>query len=155
MVLETGAPVPQVSATNQDGERVTVEFTEPTVLYFYPRDGTPGCTTEAKQFDEERESYEEAGVAVYGVSTDDVQSHREFADEHDLGFDLLADPDGKVTEAFDVSMADGTPQRTTYVCARKQVCGIYEGVHPDGHARNVLHDIIDLGLAHLEKQEDG
>jgi peroxiredoxin Q/BCP len=152
MVLATGAPVPQVTATNQYGDRVTVPFADPTVLYFYPRDGAPACTTEAEQFQAEIDAYREAGVAVYGISTDDVQSHREFADDCGLDFDLLADPDGNVAEAFDVDLdaTGGRIRRTTFVCARRQVCGIYEGVRVEGHARNVLNDILDLGLATLD-----
>ncbi len=149
MVLETGAAVPQVSATTQDGERTTVDFAAPTVLFFYPRDGTPGCTTEARQFDAELDAFREAGVRVYGVSTDDADSHSEFAAKEDLGFDLLADPDGKVAEAFGVDTAGGAADRTTFVCAGGQVCGVYEGVHPDGHARQVLRDMLELGLVSL------
>jgi peroxiredoxin Q/BCP len=150
MVLDTGSAVPHVTATNQDGERVTVTFETPTVLFFYPRDGTPGCTTEANGFDAELESYREAGVEVYGVSTDDADAHRDFADSEDLDVELLADPDGKVADAFGVETSDGSATRTTFVCARRQVCGVYEGVNPDGHARNVLKDILDIGLANLE-----
>lgn len=150
MVLETGEAVPEVTATNQHGEEVTAEFDVPTVLFFYPRDETPGCTVEASQFQAELETYHEAGVAVYGVSTDDVDSHSEFADKEGLEFDLLADPDGKIADAFGVAVSDGAARRTTFVCARKQVCGLYEGVRPDGHARSVLEDIIDVGLATLE-----
>lgn len=150
MVLETGTAVPEVSAATQDGERVIVDFAAPTVLFFYPRDGTPGCTTEARQFDAELETFHEAGAYVYGVSTDDAESHRTFADEHDLGFDLLADPDGKVADAFGVDTSGGATDRTTFVCAGGQVCGLYEGVRPDGHAREVLRDILDMGLASLE-----
>lgn len=150
MVLDTGTSVPQVAATNQDGERLTLDFVPPTVLYFYPRDGTPGCATEACQFDSELATFQKAGVDVYGVSTDDVDSHREFAREQDLDFDLLADPDGKVADAFGVETTDGVAERTTFVCARGQVCGVYEGVYPDGHARNVLNDMLDVGLVTLE-----
>ena len=150
MVLETGTQVPEVNATTQHGERVTVEFVEPTVLFFYPRDATPGCTTEATQFDAELDTYREAGVDVYGVSTDDVESHREFADSEDLEVTLLADPEETVAEAFGVPVENGAAKRTTFVCAKRQVCGLYEGVSPDGHARNVLKDILDIGLASLE-----
>jgi len=149
MVLETGAPVPPVTATNQDGERTTVEFAVPTVLYFYPRDDTPGCATEARGFDAELDAYREAGVRVYGVSTDDADSHRAFAEKHDLGFDLLADPDGEVADAFGVETTDGTPRRTTFVCAGGQVCGVYENVRPDGHARDVLRDMLAVDLVSL------
>ncbi len=150
MVLGTGTSVPEVSATTQDGERVTVDFAAPTVLFFYPRDGTPGCTTEALQFDAELETFREAGARVYGVSTDDAESHRAFAAEHDLGIDLLADPDGKVADAFGVDTSGGAADRTTFVCAGRQVCGVYEGVHPDGHARQVLQDMLDMGLVSLD-----
>ena len=150
MVLDTGDSVPEVTATTQEGERVTVTFADPTVLFFYPRDGTPGCTTEAKQFDAELETYRDAGVDVYGVSTDDADSHREFAQHENLDVTLLADPDERIAEAFDVPVKDGATERTTFVCAQKQVCGLYEGVSPDGHARNVLKDILDIGLATLD-----
>jgi peroxiredoxin Q/BCP len=151
MVLDTGDPVPPVTATTQDGDRITVDFAAPTVLYFYPRDGTPGCTTEAAEFDAELETFREAGAVVYGVSTDGVDSHRAFADEQGIGFDLLADPDGKVADAFGVDTTGGAAARTTFVCARGRICGVYEGVRPEGHARDVLRDMLDLGLVSLEE----
>jgi Peroxiredoxin len=151
MLLDTGDPAPRVTATNQDGERVTVDFAAPTVLYFYPRDGTPGCTTEAEQFDAELDTYREAGVRVYGVSTDDAGSHREFADEQNLAVELLADPEGAVADAFGVDTTGGAADRTTFVCAGEQVCGVYEGVRPDGHARQVLGDMLEMGLVSLEE----
>jgi len=152
MVLDTGEQVPEVTARNQHGEEVTVEFVQPTVLFFYPRDGTPGCTTEASQFDAELATYEEAGVAVYGISTDDVDAHRAFAEEEDFDVTLLADPEGNVAEAFGIELRDGGAARTTFVCARKQVCGLYEGVRPDGHARQVLGDMLDIGLVTLDDE---
>lgn len=151
MPLEPGEPVPPVTAPTQDGERVTLEFDEPTVLFFYPEDGTPGCTTEANQFDREFETYREAGVAVYGISTDDVESHAAFAESEDLDVTLLADPDGKVAEAFGVEVTNGAAARTTFVLAGGQVCGLYEGVRPDGHARNVMMDMLNEGLVELEE----
>ncbi|WP_254272623.1 peroxiredoxin [Haloarcula marina] len=150
MVLEPGRPVPDVTATNQWGEEVRPNFSTPTVLYFYPEDDTPGCTTEAKQFNDRYDAYETAGVSVYGVSTDDVDSHCEFAEAHDLRFDLLADPDGKIAAAFDVEMRDGRARRTTFVVAQQQVVGVYEGIHPDGHAGDVLRALDDAGLIDAE-----
>ncbi|MHB9287571.1 peroxiredoxin [Halobacteriales archaeon Cl-PHB] len=152
MPLEPGEPVPPVSADTQDGDRVTVDFAAPTVLFFYPEDGTPGCTTEASQFDRELETYREAGVAVYGVSTDDADAHAAFATDEDLDVTLLADPDARIVEAFDVERDDqGRAKRTTFACAEAQVCGLYEGVRPDGHARNVLADMLDTGLVTLDE----
>lgn len=148
MALSTGDPAPAVSATNQDGETVSPDFTEPTVVYFYPRDGTPGCELEATQFQAERDSYRDAGMDVYGVSTDDVESHREFANENDLEFDLLADPAGDVAEAFDLEVTDDFVSRQTFVLANGEVKAVYdpEDVNPDGHAREVLADALDAEL---------
>jgi peroxiredoxin Q/BCP len=151
MPLDPGDPVPPVNATNQHGERLSIDFEAPTVLYFYPEDGTPGCSTEADQFQREQETYRDAGVAVYGVSLDDVDSHADFAESQGIEFDLLADPDGNVADAFAVErMEDGRTKRTTFVLAGGQLCGLYEGVRPDGHARNVLMDMLDMGLVELD-----
>lgn len=150
MTLETGDSAPRVEAENQRGETVELDFDEPTVLYFYPRDDTSGCTVEAKQFDAELETYRDAGVAVYGVSTDDVDSHEAFADKYDLGFDLLADPDAEIADAFGVDTSRGAAERTTFVLADGEVQAIYGGVQPDGHARDVLSDMLDDGLVVLE-----
>ncbi|WP_137286665.1 peroxiredoxin [Halorussus salinisoli] len=150
MTLETGDDAPTVEATNQRGETIALDFSEPTVLYFYPRDDTPGCTTEAEQFDRELESYHDAGVSVFGVSTDDVESHEEFAEKYELRFDLLADPEGEVADAFGVDTSRGAAPRTTFVLADGEVKAVYEGVDPDGHARDVLGDMLDDGLVALE-----
>jgi len=120
------------------------------VLYFYPRDDTPGCTTEAEQFDAELESYRDAGVSVYGVSTDDVESHEAFAETYELRFDLLADPEAEIADAFGVDTSRGAAERTTFVLADGEVKAVYDGVNPDGHAREVLADMLDEGLVALE-----
>ena len=151
MVSQQGDPAPAVSAPNQHGETVSPDFEEPTVLYFYPKDDTPGCTTEAAQFVAERDSYEDAGVAVYGVSTDSVESHRAFADDQDVWFDLLADPDGDVAEAFDLDLRRGVAPRTTFVLVDGEVERVYEDVDPDGHPREVLMDLLDDGLVELDE----
>ncbi|ELY65931.1 peroxiredoxin [Natrinema versiforme] len=149
MVLTAGDDAPTVTAPNQDGDTVSPAFEEPTVVYFYPRDDTPGCTIEANQFQRERETYRDAGVDIYGVSTDDVDSHRSFCDSEGLKFDLLADSDGEIAEAFDVDLRDGATARTTFLLADGKVEAVYEGVDPDGHAREVLLDAVDDGLVTL------
>ncbi|RQG93150.1 peroxiredoxin [Natrarchaeobius halalkaliphilus] len=151
MVLEPGENAPTVTALDQDGEDVELAFDAPTVLYFYPRDATPGCATEARQFDRELEEYRDAGVSVYGASTDDVDSHREFRDDEGLDFDLLADPDGELADAFDVDRTRGATERTTFVLADGEVQSVYEGVDPDGHAREVLEDALEDGLVTLSE----
>ncbi|SDR43805.1 peroxiredoxin [Natronobacterium texcoconense] len=154
MTLEEGANAPTVTARNQDGETITLEFEEPTVLYFYPRDDTPGCTIEANQFQRERETYRDAGVAIYGVSTDDVDSHQDFCEQEGLEFDLLADPDEEIADAFDVEKreTDAGPaptERTTFFLADGEVEAVYEDVDPDGHARDVLLEAMDEGIVTL------
>jgi peroxiredoxin Q/BCP len=145
--LKPGDNAPTFAAENQDGERVVCQYDEPTVVYFYPRDDTPGCTVEAEEFDAAIDAYREAGVAVYGVSTDGVESHRDFADEYGLDFDLLADPEGSVADAFDVPITNGAAARTTFVVVDDQVVATYEGVHPEGHAEDVLQDLVETGIA--------
>lgn len=149
MVLSEGESAPEVSARNQDGEAVSIDGTEPAVLYFYPRDDTPGCSLEARQFQAELETFAEAGVTVYGVSTDGVDSHADFASSEDLEFDLLADPDSALVEAFDVETRSGAAARTTFVLDDGRVWRVYENVSPDGHARSVLEDLLDAGLVEL------
>ncbi|EMA34942.1 peroxiredoxin [Haloarcula japonica] len=150
MVLEPGTDVPTIRATNQRGDAVQPAFEQPTVLYFYPADDTPGCTTEAEQFEEYAQQFADAGVSVYGVSTDGVASHRDFAEANGISFDLLADPEGRLSEAFDVPLVDGRSQRTTYVIARERVVAVYERVAPDGHATNVFEDLVDTGIIAAE-----
>lgn len=149
-MLDEGDDAPAIEAQNQHGEVVSPAFAEPTVVYFYVEDGTPGCATQADQFTREDETYEDAGVAVYGVSTDEVADHREFAEAHDVPYDLLADPDGSVCAAFGVDRDhNGRAERVTFVLAEDEVQRVYEGVSPDGHAREVLMDMLDNGLASL------
>jgi len=83
-MLSEGDEVPRAEAANQDGDTVTLDYEDPTVVYFYPKDDTPGCTTEAKGFEKEADEYEAAGVRLYGVSTDGIDSHCDFAEEQGL-----------------------------------------------------------------------
>lgn len=149
MTLEVGEIAPEVRLPNQDGETVEVDMHGPVVLYFYPRDHTSGCTTEARQFELERETYEEAGVTVYGISTDDVETHADFCEAEGLGFDLLADTEVEVADAFDVSIHANKTKRTTFVVIDGEIHRVYANVNPDGHARSVLKDLLDDGIVEL------
>lgn len=150
MVLEPGEAPPGPTAPNQHGQPTTPDREGPTVLFFYPEDGTPGCEIETEQFGLEAESFEDAGVSVYGVSVDDVDSHRAFAEEMGVEFDLLADPDGELLSAYDVGRDDrGRARRTTVVLLDGEVHRVYENVTPDGHARRVLEDLLEDGIVKL------
>ncbi|WP_336136543.1 peroxiredoxin [Natronomonas amylolytica] len=149
-MLNAGDPAPDIDAPNQHGETVAPDIDAPTVVYFYVEDGTPGCSTQADQFSREADAYEDAGVTVYGVSTDDIDSHWEFAEREGTDYDLLADPDGDLCTAFGVPRDhDGRAERTTFVLADGEIQRVYTGVSADGHARDVLMDMLDDGLVSL------
>ena len=102
MPIEEGKPAPQFTLENQDGEKVALKDFEDrmVVVYFYPKDDTPGCTKEACGFRDLWGEISETGAAVLGISPDDVDSHRTFASKYDLPFTLLADPDHEVMETY-------------------------------------------------------
>lgn len=141
-MLEAGDPAPEVSAENQRGETVTLDFEEPTVVYFYPKDFTGGCTIQANDFQDALPEFRESEVDVYGVSLDDVETHADFAEEEGIDFDLLADPDGEVADAFGLDTSEGYTDRRTFLLADGEVVRVYdpETADPSGHAREVLTD---------------
>jgi peroxiredoxin Q/BCP len=109
------------------------------VLYFYPRDNTPGCTVEGKEFRELYEQFIALDCAVVGVSTDSVESHRGFAEKHRLSFPLLADTAGELAAAFGV-LEGGRAQRATFVLDRDgRLARSFLDVTPRGHAQRVLN----------------
>lgn len=147
-MLSEGDSVPDVTAPNQHGEDVSPDFRTPTVVYFYQQDGAPGCHVEAEQFEADLEGFENAGVAVYGVSTNSVASHAEFADKLDLTFDLLADPEGTVANAFGLDVVEEHDyiDRNTFVLADGAVKAVVDvdSINPDGHADEVLATTREL-----------
>ncbi|WP_276272626.1 peroxiredoxin [Haloarcula litorea] len=142
-MLDAGDAAPEISAPNQHGETVSPDFAEPTVVYFYPKDFTGGCTIEARDFQDHYPQFEEGGITVYGVSMDDADTHADFAEEEGLLYDLLADPDGEVAEAFGLDTSEGRTDRVTFVLADGEVTAVYdpELSDPSGHAEEVLHDL--------------
>jgi len=117
--LAVGDPAPDFSLPSQKGGVVNLRdllATSEVVLYFYPKDNTPGCTAEAKAFRDNYEVFKEMGAEVVGVSSDSVDSHIDFASRCDLPFTLLSDPGGKVRKLYDVPSTFGVlPGRVTYV----------------------------------------
>ncbi len=119
---------------------------KPVVLYFYPKDDTPGCTTEACGFRDQYKEYSDAGVLVIGVSPDSSQSHMKFKAKYDLPFMLLADEGHKVCELYGVwgrkkAMGreyDGVFRTTFLISPQGKIIKVFEGVKPDGHSAEVL-----------------
>jgi len=146
-LLQAGQPAPTLSATDQNGVSRTVggPGAQWLLVYFYPKDGTPGCTTEACAFRDAWTLYDEAGVMIYGVSTDDAASHKEFAEEHQLPFPLIADPDRTWADAFGVGSMLGMAERVSFLIDPEgQVVAQYPDVDPGVHANQVLKDVERL-----------
>jgi peroxiredoxin Q/BCP len=141
-LLEQGSQAPALAATAHDGTAIDLRaLGKPTIVYFYPKDDTPGCTTEACAFRDIWAEYQTAGVLVIGVSTDDDASHREFAEKHELPFPLIADTDSNWARAFGVRTNGGYAQRVSFLIDSKgMVAKVYPGVDPGVHAREVLAD---------------
>lgn len=121
-MLEKGATAPEFELPDQDGRRHTLKSLlaeGPVVLYFYPADFTPGCTKEACSFRDLHQELLRAKLRIVGVSPQDVDSHRRFADRHHLNFLLLADPDKSVIKAYDLDGPLGFGvRRGTYLIGR-------------------------------------
>lgn len=119
-----GDPAPDFSLVSTSGEVVRLSdlLGRPVVLFFYPKDDTPGCTAEACSFRDHHQAFLDAGAQVLGISSDSPESHRRFASRHQLPFPLLSDSDGSVRRAYDVPRTFGLiPGRVTYVLDRSGI----------------------------------
>jgi len=147
-MVEEGKPAPDFEATTDAGERVKLsDFRgKPVVLYFYPKDDTPGCTVEACGFRDAYSAFTERGAVVLGVSPDDEASHVRFKEKYELPFPLLADPEHAVAEQYGVWGEKNYAgrkymgiNRTTFVIdADGNLVKAMHNVKPDGHPEKVL-----------------
>jgi thioredoxin-dependent peroxiredoxin len=132
--LKVGAPAPDFTLADANGKDVRLaDFRgRPVVLYFYPKDDTPGCTKEACSFRDQYQDFQDAGAVVLGVSSDSSESHRAFAERHRLPFTLLADRGGQVRKLYGVPATLGLlPGRVTFV------------IGADGVVRHVFNSQLD------------
>ncbi len=146
-----GDKAPDFSLQADDGREVSLSDYrgKKLVLYFYPKDGTPGCTREAIEFRNMTEDYEKKNIVILGVSKDSVQSHHKFKRKHNLPFTLLSDPEGKVLDLYGVwkkkSLYGRTfmgTERTTFLIDEKGiVTKVYRKVRVKGHAQTCLLDL--------------
>ncbi len=125
MRVKLGGQAADFSLPDQDGNQVSLRdliSKGPVVLYFYPKDNTPGCTAQACFFRDSYEAFKEAGAEVVGISSQSVQSHAGFAGKHELPFKLLSDAGGEVRDRYGVPKGFGLlPGRTTFVIDRQGV----------------------------------
>ena len=146
-VPDRGQPLPDVEFVTESGERLPAADLagSKTVLYFYPKDDTPGCTKEACAFRDRMPDYEEANVRVYGVSLDSPESHRRFREKHNLNFPLLTDEGGRASEALGVLGERGYANRVTFLLDLEgKISKVYPEVSPETHADEILEDAAEL-----------
>ncbi len=117
------------------------------VLYFYPRDNTPGCTKEACSMRDKMNVLEQEGIKILGVSTDSVSSHEKFRDKYDLNFPLISDQTKNIVKAYGVDSAFGTASRKTFLIGKDGLIKYrWDKVNTSDHANEVLNKVIELGL---------
>jgi thioredoxin-dependent peroxiredoxin len=140
--------IPNFSATLDTGEKITQQFFENKsyVLFFYPRDDTPGCTIETKDFSSNKKQFSDLGIELFGVSKDDQSSHEKFKKKHRLSVDLLYDHEGLMCEAFQVwkekTMYGKTYQgieRSTFLISKDgKILKTWRKVKVEGHVQEVI-----------------
>ncbi|MGH2921747.1 MAG: thioredoxin-dependent thiol peroxidase [Gaiellaceae bacterium] len=147
-MVEEGQPAPDFELTSDKGEQVKLsDFRgQPVVLYFYPKDDTPGCTKQARGLRDDYAQFKERGAVILGVSPDDEASHVKFKSKYHLPFTLLADPEHEVAETYGVWQERnfggrkymGINRSTFVIDAEGNVAKAMRGVKPDTHAEKVL-----------------
>jgi len=148
-IPELGQPAPDFNLASTDDRNISLadfKGKQAVVLYFYPRDDTPGCTAEACSFRDLRSLFNENGAEILGVSTDNVRSHKKFQAKYHLTFPLLADTDHAVADQFGVWKLKkfmgreylGVKRNTFLIGKDGKIARVWEGVKPAGHAEEVL-----------------
>lgn len=143
MTLSAGSTAPEFTTVDDEGNSVSLsDFRGKTVvLYFYPKDDTPGCTKQAQSFRDNFAEYQEQEMVVLGVSQDDQASHQKFKEKYGLPFQLLVDSDGAITQAYDVD-GGGYAKRVTYIIdGNGTIAQVDSNVNTSTHATDVLANI--------------
>lgn len=141
MTLSVGTDAPSFTAKDSEGNTVSLsDFAGKTVvLYFYPKDDTPGCTKQAQSFRDNYSEYQGKEMVVLGVSRDNEASHKLFKEKYGLPFQLLADVDGTITKAYDVD-GGGYAKRVTYIIdGNGKITHIDASVNTASHAQDILN----------------
>lgn len=144
---QLGSPAPEFRLQDQNGKWHQVKDYRGkwVVLYFYPKDQTPGCTAQACEFRDNIFAFREAGAVVLGISVDDVESHKKFSEKYSLPFPILADPTKEVAKRYDVVGFAGFAKRETFVLdPQGRIVKHYLDVDPKGHTQVVLKDLQEL-----------
>ena len=150
-MLSAGNPFPNFSLPNQDGKITNLgDFAGHwLVVYFYPKDDTPGCTIQGRSFSATKDDFDNAGIKVVGVSADDVTSHKNFHHKFAFKIDLLSDTGSSLMKALGIGESEWKGmkfwERTTFVVDPNGIIrAVYEKVNPEGHEKVLLDDIRGL-----------
>jgi thioredoxin-dependent peroxiredoxin len=151
MPINQGMTAPDFALQDETGttRRLSDYQGKPLVLYFYPKDDTPGCTKEACAFRDDYSAYQEAGLEILGVSPDSPGSHKKFKEKYQLPFTLLADQDHKVADAYGVwgpkkfmgKSYEGVLRTTFLINEQGEIVRVYENVKPSEHSAEILEDL--------------
>ncbi|MDB9313920.1 peroxiredoxin [Spirulina sp. CS-785/01] len=144
MVLAVGTKAPDFTTKDDAGNTVSLsDFAgKVVVLYFYPKDDTPGCTKEAQSFRDNYSQYQDKEMVVLGVSRDDEASHKLFKEKYGLPFSLLADTDGTITKAYDADGGNYSKRVTYLIDADGKIAYVDENVKTDSHAQDILARMV-------------
>lgn len=146
MALKVGQKAPKFILPNSQGENVTLDESLPCIVYFYPKNFTPGCTEEACSFRDNHQTFKNLDITVFGISRDSVQSHRDFKKKHNLNFELLSDTSGKVCKRYEALIPIlNVPKRITYLIDKT---GIIRSVYSDmfgavNHIKTMINQLKD------------
>ena len=153
-MITEGALVPKFEINDSNGNNVkSSDFKgKKHVIYFYPKDFTPGCTTEADEFSKDYKKFQKEGIEIIGISPDEVESHKKFCDKMGIKYPLLADVDKVVSKQFGVWDKKqfmgreymGVTRSTFLVDEKGKIFKIYPKVKPAGHSKEVLDDFLKL-----------
>ena len=150
MFLKINQPAPDFSLPSTNGEVFCLSQTQknkPCILYFYPKDFTPGCTKEACQFNDSMGYFKDLDIDVYGISTDNIDSHIKFKEKYRLSFDLLADTDGKVTKLYKATIPlVNISNRISYLLNKEhKISSVYRNFFAAGnHLRRMVDAVRSL-----------
>ncbi len=149
-----GSKAPDFNLVADDGSKVKLSALkgQPVVVYFYPKDDTPGCTKEACAFRDQKKALEKLGAVVLGVSPDDSASHVKFRDKFELNFRLLSDPDHKIAEKYGAwreknmygKKSMGIQRSTFLIDTEGKIAKVWKKVSVDGHDQQVLEALAEL-----------
>jgi len=148
-LLNVGDTAPDFEAINDEGKSVSLkEFRgKPVVLYFYPKDDTPGCTAEACSFRDNFEEFQKKDVVVLGVSIDSTKSHKNFKDKYNLNFPLISDKSREIVEKYGATGDSKSAKRVTFIIDRNgKIAYVYSKVTPKDHSVEVMKKLQELKL---------